>query len=233
MGERGEPRMFSPSETCTMNKLIACASALLLASVASADVYTDALFDTFTNNDANLDIDTVMVTDNGVDLSIAITTRGFQNWTKYMVFMNTNGGGDGSNAWSRPVNLNGQTCDRFAGTWVDQGSSNVQLVNYVGAGWDWGNFLTLNNGVAGNTVTLTFSLASLGLSPGGTMYFDVATSGGGNDPGVDHLSRSTLATNGWGEPSTAGQFLAYTVTPAPGAVALLGLAGLVGGRRRR
>jgi MYXO-CTERM domain-containing protein len=73
----------------------------------------------------------------------------------------------------------------------------------------------------------------MGLSAGQTFYFDVATSGGGNDPGVDHLSRSTPATPGWGTASIAGPFLSYTVTPAPGAVALLGVAGLIGARRRR
>jgi MYXO-CTERM domain-containing protein len=91
----------------------------------------------------------------------------------------------------------------------------------------------LTNSVQGNSVKWTISLAAMGLSAGQTFYFDVATSGGGSDPGVDHLSRSTEATPGWGTASTAGPFLAYTVTPAPGAVALLGVAGLVGTRRRR
>jgi hypothetical protein len=76
------------------------------------------------------------------------------------------------------------------------------------------------------------SLASLGLSGGQTIYFDVATSGGGNDPGVDHLSRTDKATSGWGSASTSGDFLAYTPVPTPGAIALLGLAGLAGRRRR-
>ena len=86
--------------------------------------------------------------------------------------------------------------------------------------------------MSGNTVSWTFSLASMGLSAGQTIYFDVATSGGGNDPGVDHLSRSDAATPGWGTASTSGNFLAYTTVPTPGAIALLGLAGLAGRRRR-
>ncbi|RLS25245.1 MAG: PEP-CTERM sorting domain-containing protein, partial [Planctomycetota bacterium] len=48
----------------------------------------------------------------------------------------------------------------------------------------------------------------------------------------DHLSRSDIATSGWGSPSTSGTFLGYTTVPAPGAIALLGLAGLAGRRRR-
>ncbi len=86
--------------------------------------------------------------------------------------------------------------------------------------------------MSGNTVTWTVSLASLGVGAGQTFYFDIATSGGGNDPGVDHLSRSDAATPGWGTASTAGGFLSYTVVPTPGALALLGVAGLVGRRRR-
>jgi hypothetical protein len=85
---------------------------------------------------------------------------------------------------------------------------------------------------AGLLFLAQFSFSGLGLSAGQTIYFDVATSGGGNDPGVDHLSRSDAATPGWGTASTSGNFLAYTTVPAPGAIALLGLAGLAGRRRR-
>ncbi|MBL9141337.1 MAG: hypothetical protein JNK53_05670, partial [Phycisphaerae bacterium] len=129
--------------------------------------------------------------------------------------------------------LNGQTINYFAGSWVDQPTNNTQFVGWDGSQWNWGGVQMSTNSVSGNTVTWAFSLASMGLSVGNSLLFDVATSGGGNDPGVDHLSRATLATNGWGEPSVAGQFLKYDIVPAPGAVALLGLAGLVGGRRRR
>ncbi|MBM4099047.1 MAG: hypothetical protein FJ260_03700 [Planctomycetes bacterium] len=103
----------------------------------------------------------------------------------------------------------------------------------TGSAQNWGSESYLTNSVSGNTVTWQISLAAMGPSAGSGFCFDIATSGGGKDPGVDHLSRSTPATNGWGEASTAGPFLAYTVTPAPGAVALLGVAGLVGGRRRK
>ena len=107
-----------------MTKFIAAASALALASVACADIYSDATFDIFTNENGNLDIVSVEVTNDATNLYISVTTRDFASWIKYMVFMNTQGGGDGSNAWNRPVNLNGQTADHFIGSWVDQGSNN-------------------------------------------------------------------------------------------------------------
>jgi len=174
------------------------------------------------------------VSDNGSNITFSVTTVGFQNWTKYMIFIDTDPtGGTSSNAWSRPVDLSGASIEHFIGGWVDQGSNNSQNVTFRNGGWDWGNYETFSSSVSGNTVNYTVSLASLGLSAGKTVYFDVATSGGGNDPGVDHLSRSTPATPGWGTASTAGAFLSYQVSPAPGAVALLGLAGLAGTRRRK
>ena len=212
--------------------LLVTAVAAALASVASADSYTDSSFDLFDNGFDNLDITGVNVTDDGSNMTISITTRGFQTWTKYMMYFNTSGGaGTSSNAWSRPVNLT-SNIDYYIGSWVDAASNNSQLVTWTGSAWNWGSEQYLTNMITGNTVSWTFSLASMGLSAGQTIYFDVATSGGGNDPGVDHLSRSDAATPGWGTASTSGNFIAYTTVPTPGAIALLGLAGLAGRRRR-
>jgi MYXO-CTERM domain-containing protein len=217
-----------------MKSLIALGSALIVAGAANAAVYNDATGDLFDNSMTNLDIQSVQVSDNGSNITFSVTTVGFQNWTKYMIFIDSDPtGGTSSNAWSRPVDLSGASIEHFIGGWVDQGSNNSQNVTFRNGGWDWGNYETFSSSVSGNTVSYTVSLASLGLSAGSTVYFDVATSGGGNDPGVDHLSRSTPATPGWGTASTAGAFLSYQVSPAPGAVALLGLAGLAGTRRRK
>jgi hypothetical protein len=209
--------------------LLVTAVAASLASVAAADSYTDASNDLFDNGFDNLDITGVSMSDDGVNLSVAVTTRGFQTWTKYMMYFNTTGAGTTSNAWARPVNLT-SNIDYYVGSWVDASTDNAQFWAW-GSG-AWGQTGTLTNAVSGNTVTFTMSLASLGLSGGQTIYFDVATSGGGNDPGVDHLSRTDMATSGWGSASTSGDFLAYTTVPTPGAIALLGLAGLAGRRRR-
>jgi MYXO-CTERM domain-containing protein len=209
----------------------------VLASSAHAGLagnsqnYNDAFLDTFDNGLDNLDIGLVTMSDDGVNLTISVETRGFQNWTKYMIYLDTAAGGTTSNAWGRPVNLTSEI-EHYIGSWVDAPSDNAQLWSWGGS---WNQTGTLTNTVSGNVVSWTMSLASLGLSGGETIYFDIATSGGGsNDPGVDHLSRSDLATSGWGEASTSGDFLAYQVSgvPAPGAIALLGLAGLAGRRRR-
>lgn len=216
-------------------RILSGSAALVCATVASAGVlgsqsYTDSSNDLFDNGFANLDITGVSVSNTATSISISVTTREFQNWTKYLLFMNTREGGTGSNGWGRPVDLNGAQIDYYIGSWVDAPSGNAQFWSF-GTGWNLDS--TFSNSVSGNTVTWTVSLASLGLSIGSTFTFDVATSGGGNDPGVDHLSRFDAATPGWGTASTSGAFLSYTVVPAPGALALVAAAGLMGASRRR
>lgn len=213
------------------SRFLAGSAALLCASVACASqTYSDSTFDLFDNGFANLDITGVSITNDATNLSIAVTTREFANWTKYLIFLNTADGGTGTNGWGRPVDLSGAQIDYYIGSWVDAPSDNAQFWSY-GSQWNLGS--TLSNSVSGNTVTWTVSLASLGLGIGSTFTFDVATSGGGNDPGVDHLSRMDPATPGWGTASVAGAFLSYTVVPAPGALALVAAAGLLGASRRR
>lgn len=218
--------------TSLTSRVLAGSAALLCAAAACAQStsYSDSVNDLFDNGFGNLDITGVTVSNTETHLSIAVTTRDFQNWTKYLIFLNTAAGGTGTNGWGRPIDLSGAQIDYYIGSWVDSPTGNSQFWNY-GAEWNLGN--TFTNAVSGNTVTWTVSLASLGLGLGSTFTFDVATSGGGNDPGVDHLSRFDAATPGWGTPSVAGTFLSYTVVPAPGAFALLAAAGLATGWRRR
>ena len=97
----------------------------------NSQTYTDSTDDLFDNGLANLDIGTVSMSDDGVNLTISVETRGFANWTKYMIFLDTKAGGTTSNAWSRPVNLTSEI-DYFVGSWVDQSSNNAQFVGYTG-----------------------------------------------------------------------------------------------------
>lgn len=78
-------------------------SAAAIATAAQGTTYTDSTFDLFDNGLDNLDISGVEISDDGTNLSIAITTRGFQSWTKYMTFIDSAAGGTTSNAWSRPL----------------------------------------------------------------------------------------------------------------------------------
>ena len=101
-------------------------------------------------------------------------------------------------------------------------------IPYGGAGcqvWklgatDWINSGTVHpdlTGAASGTIRWTFPLSSIGIANGETIRFDIATSGSGaSDPGVDHLSRSDMATTGWSTPSVAGNFLEYTLNGGAG-----------------
>jgi hypothetical protein len=221
-----------------LNSFQTGAVCLLFASLTSlataGQIFQDTQNDLFDNGLGNLDITSVWVESNATDITFSVTTREFQSGTKYMIFLETTiGGGTGTNPWNRPIDLSGAQIDYFVGSGVDQSSNNSQFFSNNYFGWNLVSATTFSNVQSGNTVSWTLSLASMNLSVGSVISFDVATTGAGeNDPGVDHLSRDVIATTGWGNPSVAGAFLTYTVVPGPGAFALLGLAGLVSRRRR-
>jgi len=226
-----------------MKNVLFAATALVVAAglaQAAPTTYNDAENDLFDNGFSNLDIKSVKVDNDATNVYISVETRGYANWTKYMIYMNASTASDftGSNGWARPVNLTTQI-SHYMGSWVDQDVPNTNQQNWSWDGFNWNLDNTTNNDqsqIGSNIVKFTISRAQLGLTgPGGVLLFDVATSGGGgSDPGVDHLSRSDMATTGWGSPSTSGNFLAYTMqVPTPGSLALLGMGGLVIGRRRR
>ncbi len=227
-----------------MSKLVSIALPALavFAAVApaSADIvttYTDSTNDLFDNGLGNLDIQSVswtqVDTGGGWLLNLSITTRDWADWTKFMVFVNVPGSsGLSSNPWNRPVNLNGQVATHFWGAWVDSvADSQYWSCSTSNGTWEQYGGVSQNIDVANKTLTLSLGWFPYGAA-GFSFSFDVATTGGGNDPGIDHLSRSDLATSGWGSESVAGNFLQFTLVPAPGALALLGLAGLVSRRRR-
>jgi MYXO-CTERM domain-containing protein len=218
-------------------KLVALASLAISASAfAGVPAYTqsfgDAQNDLFDNGFGNLDITNVDVTYQAGSLRFDVSTRAFSSWTKYCLFISAGSGASTeSNPWNRPHSTNGQTITHFLGSWVDQASDNVQHWSFGSSGWSYVATGT-NSHASGNTVS--FWLDGIYLAEGDSIRFDVGTSGGGNDPMVDLLSRSNPSTSGWGSASTSGNFLTFTIpgVPAPGAIALLGVAGLVSRRRR-
>ncbi len=217
---------------------LAVSSAVPTASAEFVTTYTDSTHELFDNAFGNLDIESVSWTQvdigTGWNMKLSITTRDWADWTKFMVFFNNpNSGGLSSNPWNRPIDLNGQVANTFIGAWVDGGGGNQNWhADLDDASWLLNSTsLTQTIDAANRTLTINLGFAPYA-AVGASILFDVATSGGGNDPGVDHLSRSDMATSGWGTASVAGNFLKFTVLPSPGAIALLGLAGLTARRRR-
>ncbi|MGV6815082.1 MAG: PEP-CTERM sorting domain-containing protein [Phycisphaerales bacterium] len=231
----------------------------LIAGAAQADIYTDNtgmeadggdIAATFAGFD-HLDIAQVEVTNDASFIYFDITVVGdldSVNWGKYIIGMDTGANaGDNSTdpgSWNRNVDW-GRGITNFVGSWADDGGTGAggELRSFDGVAWNLTDatyaagtdIMASDAGHAAGIQHIAVSLAALGLSAGDVLEFDVFSTGGGADPGVDHLSRSDASTPDWGTTSVAGDFLSYTVTavPAPGSLALLGLGGLVAGRRRR
>jgi hypothetical protein len=224
--------------------------------LTSSAMYFDATGDIASGiNDAGgtLDLVSMEVSHTATDVIFSLTVNGSvssTDWGKFMIGIST-GAGDtaaNGNGWGRPINMTsngGMT--HWVGSWVDSGGGS-QFWNYSGSAWSGPGGLagfSLASG-AQSTLTYTVSMASLGVSNGSTLYFDAYSSGGGGgDSAVDALSRSDASIADWSGPfttaglasgmdaSVSGGAFAFTIVPAPGALALLGVAGLLGSRRRR
>ena len=122
---------------------------------AGAAIYGDASNDTFTNGDANLDITSIEVTNSGVNLVIAVSTRGFASWTKYLIWIDTPAkanAASGSNGWGRPASMAaGEGADFFIGSWVDATPGNAQLWEFTST-WNQHSSSPLTNLISGNTI---------------------------------------------------------------------------------
>lgn len=231
------------------------AVAMLAANEAKAspDVYTDAVGDIspsiFSGNGV-LDITGMEVTNTATDLVFTLSVNGnvgTTDWGKFMVGIGRNGstGTTTGNGWNRPITMvtasGGMT--NWLGAWTDGGGGAESYVyttqwDRIGATWA-GNLPGTFSFSAGSvsTVTWTISMASMGLSVGDTFSFDAYSSGGGGTDGaVDALANPNVSIADWGNSytsSSATGLYTYTIVPAPGALALLGLAGVAGTRRRK
>jgi len=234
-----------------MRHILMAAAIAATAGLATADVYTDNsgnhldggdLHDFFASQSFNhLDIVSVTITNDLSNLYVDIQTAGdldATNWGKYALGINTGANaGDAGNGWGRNIAWGAnQTITHWVATWADDNGSGVggQVWSFDGSWSQTGSIASGDDSQhASGRQIFAVSLASLGLSIGDTFRFDVISTGGGFDPGVDHLSRNDFATDNWGTQSLGGSFLSYTVIPSPGALALLGMGGLMAGRRRR
>jgi hypothetical protein len=250
----------TPCTVVTAAFVIASA-AFAAPGITSSVVYTDAANDIapgIATAGGTLDLLSMEVSHTATDVIFKLTVNGSvssTNWGKFMIGISTGAGTTSGNGWGRPINMTsngGMT--RWVGSWVDSGGG-AEFHAYGSGAWAQtgstynqslpfpGSFAFTSG--AQSTLTYTVSMASLGVSNGSTIYFDAYSSGGGDDDSaVDALSRSDASISNWGGPfttsgiasgtaaSTAGGAFAYTI-PAPGALALLGAATLVGSRRRR
>ena len=222
--------------TTSIAFLAAALSAGALASAATT--YNDTVGEEFSGN-SNLDIKSVQVSNTATDITFSIQVNSNivsgvgTDWGKYMVGIDSAAGGDTSgNGWGRPISMsNGM--DYWIGSWVDTGGGE-QVWQYSGTAWSQTGSSTPF--VSGDTVTLTTSLASLGLSTGSTFNFDVYAGGGNTgDSANDASSNPAQSTTGWGGPYDSGSTVSsYTVTAVPEpALGLLAVAALPLLRRRR
>ena len=235
------------------------ATAMLAGLAMQANAAPDLVFTSFT--DAINDIDPNIATGNGTldlvkmevantstDVVFRLTVNGnisTTDWGKFMVgIANNKGYGTSSgNGWGRPINMtaNGGMTN-WLGSWVDGGGGAENRSNQTGWGLTGatynGNFGQYSQvGGAQSTITYTVSIASLGMSLGDTFRFDAYSSGGGSgDSAVDALANPNVSITSWGQTYTSGASNSFSYTlgavPAPGALVLLGAAGLLGRRRR-
>ncbi|GEM_PF-1474396 len=227
-------------------RVITTTTLLLFALQATAQAgyvseYTDAAGDIPVEN-ANLDIVSAMVSHTDSSLTISMTVADLNaDWGKYMVLIDTGIlGGDHSNPWGRDITYgDGINVDFALGSWLDNGGGTTGLMSWDSMG-GWGYFYDVEQSIDWDNDTVSWTIDAGGFfefyvnsSEGyGGFEFDIVSTGGGdNDPAIDFMGGEGIQ-GGWGNGSTMTDMFTYTL-PAPGALALLGLAGLAGRSRRR
>ena len=187
------------------------------------------------NGGGTLDLVGMEVSNTATDIVFKLTVNGsFSNvdWGKFMVGIATNNGSGTStgNGWGRPINMSangGMT--HWIGSWVDGGGGSQLWTHGSGS---WSGPASTGFSFSGSDITWTVSMAALGLNVGDSFTFDAYSSGGGGGDGaIDALSSSSPSVANWGDTFTTTSGFSYTIVPAPGALALLAVAGL--GRRAR
>jgi hypothetical protein len=227
------------------------ATVLLVAGSAFGATYTDATGEGYVPiNFPNLDISSVEINNTATDISFKINLVGNPiavNWGQYNIGIDSIAGGatSGTVPPSRPITMSGGM-----DYWIRSWDGGAESYHWDATGPWWALDYATWNGSGSiqvpfkttSSVTLTTTLASLGLSAGNSFYFDVYTTGGNNgDSAVDALANPSPTVAGagdWVTPYDSGvNVLQYTVTavPEPTTVVLggFGLAALWLARRRR
>ncbi|MBN2445589.1 MAG: CotH kinase family protein, partial [Phycisphaerae bacterium] len=182
----------------------------------STVTYNDTVGDLFSGLGPHYDIVSVDVSNDASNLYVTIQLNGPVDVGgdtgngEYMIFFDTKPGGSTSNPWGRLINAT-VAHDYFIGSWPD-GGGGLQLWEY-GSSWhqpDDGASIDLTDKANGR-ISYIIPLDDLGLEADDEFDFDVVSTGGGSDPGVDHLSNPSISTPDWSTPSTPGTYLSYTV----------------------
>ena len=230
---------------------VAAITSVLQVNANPGVIYNDAIGDIdagISTGGGTLDLVSMEVSHTATDIQFKLTVNGnigSTDWGKFMVGIanNKGNGTTTSDGWNRPITMSangGMTS--WLGSWVDGGGG---AENYIKQA-SWGLIGASYNGNFGNfalaagaqsTITVGISIASIGMSIGDTFSFDAYSSGGGNaDSAIDALANPSVAVTSWGQAYDSGTStsFSYTLTaiPAPGAIALVGLAGLVARRRK-
>ena len=236
----------------TLNLLIAAATMIGMNSAFAAQTYTDAIGETINSASGTIDFVGAEVSNTATDLVISLKVNGnvgTTDWGKFMIGIATTktDGTTSGNGWNRPINLSapsGKGMDFWTGAWVDGGGGS-ELHKYTSGTptGSWSNIGSSNQQIGTyatgkSLLTYTYSLATLGVTVGDTIYFDAYSSGGGGTDGaIDALANSAQSISDWGNSytSSGSNLNSYTLVPEPstGMLMGLGIAGLLVVRRFR
>ena len=236
----------------TLNLLIAAATMIGMNSAFAAQTYTDAIGETINSASGTIDFVGAEVSNTATDLVISLKVNGnvgTTDWGKFMIGIATTktDGTTSGNGWNRPINLSapsGKGMDFWTGAWVDGGGGS-ELHKYTSGTptGSWSNIGSSNQQIGTyatdkSLLTYTYSLATLGVTAGDTIYFDAYSSGGGGTDGaIDALANSAQSISDWGNSytSSGSNLNSYTLVPEPSTGMLMGLgvAGLLVVRRFR
>jgi hypothetical protein len=244
--------MIKNSMKKTLNLLIAAATMIEINSAFAAQTYTDAIGETINAASGTIDFVGAEVSNTATDLVISLKVDGnvgTTDWGKFMIGIATTktDGTTSGNGWGRPINLSapsGKGMNFWTGAWVDGGGGS-ELNKYTSGTptGSWSNIGSSNQQIGTyetgkSLLTYTYSLATLGVTVGDTIYFDAYSSGGGSGDGaIDALANSAQSISAWGGSytSSGSNLNSYTLVPEPSTGMLMGLgvAGLLVVRRIR
>ncbi len=216
----------------TTKKLSALSVAvLLLAHTAPGASYSDATNDLLptTASWTHLNIASLDITNDAVNISFTINLVGdpiATSWGEYQVSVDLIpawGATNGTVPNGRPISMSNGGMDYWVRSW----NGGAETYHWDNGGLFWfGDHFTWAPPSdiqvptkTTSSVTLTTTLASLGLAIGDTFAFDVSTSGGTpTDSAVDSLANPnpTAASGDWVSPYDSGtNVYRYTVTGTP------------------